>query len=96
MSTKGHFEWDEKKSTSNVRKHGVSFTEAMTVFYDPYSLFIHDPIHSDDEDRFILLGMSQGFKLLVVSHCHRYDGDVIRIISARKAVSVERKIYERR
>lgn len=88
MSANGHFEWDKQKSTTNVRKHGVSFIEAMTVFYDP--------VHSVDEDRFILLGMSQGLKLLVVSHCHRYNGDIIRIISARKAVSMERKMYERR
>lgn len=95
MSTKGHFEWDEKKSTSNVRKHGVSFTEAMTVFYDPYSDLYHDPDHSLDEDRFILLGMSQSMRILVVNHNYRSNQEIIRIISARKASRMESRNYGR-
>ncbi len=87
------FEWDEKKSDANEKKHGISFDEAKTVFTDQFARLIADPDHSDEEDRFILLGTSIHSKLLVVCHCIRMD-DSIRIISARKADRQEREIYE--
>ena len=87
------FEWDEKKNASNMKKHGVTFDEAKTVFTDQFARLISDPDHSDDEDRFILLGTSIHSRLLVVCHCIRMS-DSIRIISARKADKQERDIYE--
>ncbi len=87
------FEWDPDKNEKNIKKHKVSFEEAKTVFTDEYGRLIADPDHSDDEDRFILLGTSINSRLLVVCHCVR-EGDSIRIISARKADKQERKIYE--
>ena len=87
------FEWDEKKNASNKKKHGVSFEEAKSVFTDQFARLISDPDHSDDEDRFILLGTSIHSRLLVVCHCIRMN-DSIRIISARKADKQEREIYE--
>jgi uncharacterized DUF497 family protein len=87
------FEWDEKKSAANQNKHGVSFDEAKSVFTDQFARLISDPDHSDDEDRFILLGTSIHSRLLVVCHCIRKN-DSIRIISARKADKQEREIYE--
>lgn len=87
------FEWNPQKDASNQRKHGVSFHEAKTVFTDEYARLIADPDHSDEEDRFILLGTSIHSRLLVVCHCAR-SGETIRIISARKADKRERKIYE--
>lgn len=87
------FEWDPKKEAANVAKHGVSFSEAQTAFTDEFARLIPDPDHSDDEDRFILLGTSISSRLLVVRHCLR-SGDTIRIISARKAKKQERKVYE--
>ena len=89
------FEWDERKSIANQRKHGVSFTEAVTVFFDEHALFMADPEHSDLEDRFALLGLSGTLRALVVCHCYR-GGDVIRIISARKATRHERVVYNQR
>jgi len=86
------FEWDDAKAESNERKHGVTFTEAMTVFADPLSVTGYDPGHADDEDRFLTMGLSVGGRLLVASHTDR--GDVVRIISARKATRRERKDYE--
>ena len=86
------FEWDESKAKSNLAKHGVSFEEASTVFGDPLSLTIPDPVHSQVEDRSIVLGHSHQRKLLVVVHTER--GDNIRIISARRASRRERKSYE--
>ena len=86
------FEWDEKKANRNVNKHGVSFEEAATVFADPLSITIFDPLHSKEEDRFVTLGMSNKNRLLVVVHTDR--DDKIRIISARKATKKERKQYE--
>jgi hypothetical protein len=86
------FEWDEAKADSNQRKHGVSFTEAMTVFADPLSLTGYDPDHSDDEDRYITMGLSAAGRLLVVSHTDR--GEKVRIISAREAIRGEQKDYE--
>lgn len=78
-----HFEWDEEKAAANVRKHGVSFEEAKSAFYDERAKLIDDPDHSNDEDRFVLLGLSSALRLLVVCHCYRGDGGVIRIISAQ-------------
>lgn len=90
------FEWDESKDRANKRKHGVSFTEAQTVFFDEHALLIDDPDHSDDEDRFVLLGFSSRLRVLVVCHCYRTNGERIRIISARKADRSERKLYSQR
>ena len=88
------FAWDPKKDTANQRKHGVSFAEAQTVFYDESAKLIDDPDHSDAEDRFIMLGRSYRLHLLIVCHCYREGDDVIRIISARKANKQEQAIYE--
>ena len=90
------FEWDPRKSASNRRKHGVSFEEAATVFTDEHALLIDDPDHSEDEDRFILLGLSSSLRMLVVCHCYRESEEEIRIISARKATRNERDTYNRR
>ena len=87
------FIWDEKKARENLKKHKISFEEAQTVFSDPNARMIFDPEHSDDEERFILLGISSGLRLLVVCHCYRKDDLVIRIISARKANKNEQKQY---
>jgi uncharacterized DUF497 family protein len=90
------FEWNAAKAVSNLAKHKVSFEEARTTFYDENAILIHDPEHSQDEDRFLLLGMGVGAKVLVVCHCERHGGNVIRIISARKAAPAERTEYLRR
>ncbi|MCX6559035.1 MAG: BrnT family toxin [Candidatus Aminicenantes bacterium] len=87
------FIWDPKKETANRRKHGVSFEEARTVFLDENALLTHDPDHSTDEDRFVLLGMSLKPRILVVCHCYRAGEAIIRIISARKATRPEQKQY---
>ena len=87
------FEWDKEKNPSNQKKHGISFEEAQTVFVDENALLIHDPDHSGEEDRFILLGLSAKVRLLVVCHCYRKSDEVIRIISARKATRKEQKRY---
>ena len=79
------FEWDKKKDKTNAKKHGVSFDEACSVFYDEQAIQFYDPEHSDEEDRFILLGTSFKLKTLVVCHCFREDETKIRIISARKS-----------
>ena len=89
------FEWDDTKETQNRRKHGISFQEAMTVFTDEHALLIDDPDHSDDEDRFVLLGLSSALRTLVVCHFYRSHEGVIRIISARRANSPERSRYQR-
>lgn len=89
------FDWDPKKAEANLRKHGVSFDEARSVFFDEYALLIDDPDHSEDEDRFILLGLSLSLRILVVVHCYRAEGKAIRIISARKADAEERSFYPR-
>ena len=89
------FEWDENKNQINQRKHGISFQEAKTVFYDEEALVIDDPEHSEQEDRFIILGLSNQANLLVVCHCYRESDTVIRIISARKATKTESKYYEK-
>jgi uncharacterized DUF497 family protein len=86
------FEWDRDKEKQNIRKHKISFDEAVTVFYDPLSATFHDPDHSMTEDRFIIVGHSPQGRLLVVSHTAR--GNAIRIISARPATISERKRHE--
>lgn len=86
------FEWDKLKALANKRKHGVSFEEAQTVFYDDNAVLFDDPDHSQSEDRFIMLGMSHKLRVLVVSHCERH-GNVIRIISSRKAARHEAQYY---
>jgi uncharacterized DUF497 family protein len=88
-----NIEWDPQKAEANQEKHGVSFDEAATVFSDENGRLIPDPDHSDEEDRFILLGMSWSLRILVVCHCYREASNVIRIISARKASSSERAQY---
>jgi uncharacterized DUF497 family protein len=87
------FEWDDRKAATNLKKHGVSFEEAKTVFFDERAKLIDDPDHSEDEERFVLLGISSALRLLLVCHCYRSKGNVIRIISARKAISKESKSY---
>ncbi len=87
------FEWDENKNRINQRKHKISFEEAKTVFYDDEALVIDDPEHSQEEERFIILGLSQKTNLLVVCHCYRESDAVIRLISARKATKSETKQY---
>jgi uncharacterized DUF497 family protein len=88
------FEWDEAKSASNIVKHGVSFQEAKSAFHDENALQFYDESNSIlDEDRFLLLGISNSSKLLLICHCERKDGKVIRIISARKATKSESKLY---
>ena len=90
------FDWDSRKNRDNKRRHGVSFEEADTVFLDEHALLISDPDHSDEEDRFVLLGLSAGLRILVVCHCYRESDEVIRIISARKATRSEEKQYRER
>jgi uncharacterized DUF497 family protein len=87
------FEWDARKASLNRRKHGVSFEDAQTVFSDERARLIDDPDHSAEEERFLLLGLSSSMRLLVVAHCYRAGGDVIRIISARKATREEQAYY---
>jgi uncharacterized protein len=87
------FEWDARKAAANSRKHGVTFEEAQTVFADERAKLIDDPDHSQDEERFVILGLSSQLRMLLVCHCYRSDGDVIRIISARRATSWESRSY---
>lgn len=89
------FEWDNKKEKTNKRKHGISFDDARTAFYDENAIQYFDPDHSDEEDRFILLGISFKLKVLVVCHCFRENDSIIRIISARKADKDEEYEYWR-
>ena len=88
-----YFQWDSVKNVSNQKKHGISFEEAKTVFSDEFARLIADPEHSEEEERFILLGESIESNLLIVCHCIR-DEESVRIISARKADKKERKTYE--
>ena len=90
------FDWDARKNAANKRKHGVSFEEARTVFYDDRALLIADPDEKDDDDRFVLLGISAALRMLVVCHCYREKESLIRMISARKANRKEREDYEKR
>jgi len=87
------FEWDVNKDESNARKHGVSFDDARTVFYDEYAIQFYDPEHSESEDRFILLGTSFKLKTLVVCHCFQEEDTIVRIISARRADKDEQQVY---
>ncbi len=87
------FDWDLAKAAANLRKHQISFEEAKTVFFDDFAMQFFDDEHSQNEDRFIMLGMSSVARLLVVCHCEREQGEVIRIISARKATRNESTFY---
>ena len=87
------FEWDNNKNETNIKKHGISFEEATSVFYDEEALIITDDEHSDEEERFVLIGFSFKANLLVVCHCYRESDSIIRIISARKADNAERNEY---
>ena len=89
------FEWDENKNHINQHKHNISFEEAKTVFYDDEALVIEDPDHSEAEERFIILGLSNKANLLIVCHCYRASDTVIRIISARRATKTESKFYRK-
>ena len=88
------FEWDPRKARANLSKHGVSFKEASTAFYDDFGLLLDDPDATVQEDRFILLGLSSGVRLLVVVHCFREPDETIRIISARRADQYETELYQ--
>ena len=88
------FEWDVAKSESNSKKHGVSFEEAQSVFYDEFAVQFFDEQNSNVEDRFLMLGFSDEARLLIVCHCERNQGNNIRIISARKASKIESKYYQ--
>ena len=87
------FEWDEVKNTLNKRKHGISFEEAKTVFYDCNAILFDDPDHSEEEERFLILGITAKEHLCIVSHCYRGCDNIIRIISARKATLREQEVY---
>lgn len=90
------FEWDGAKASGNLSKHGISFDEATTVFYDEFAVQFYDDTHSElEEDRFLILGLSSQSKMLMVCHCEREAGNVVRIISARPATRNERKYYPR-
>lgn len=88
------FDWDSEKNISNFKKHGVWFEEAQTVWSDERSVEFFDPEHSTEEDRFMRIGHSTSHKLLLVVFCEKESGAIVRIISARKATSTERKQYE--
>ena len=88
------FEWDRAKAAANAKKHKVTFEAAKTVFYDDFAVQFFDDDNSSTEDRFLLLGMSSDARLLLVCHCEREEGEVIRIISARKATQQEAKFYQ--
>ena len=90
-----NFEWDEAKNQINQAKHGVSFEEAKTVFYDEQALLEYDELHSESEDRFRIIGCSDRGNVLLVVHCLRENETIIRIISSRKATATERAGYER-
>ncbi|MDO4398849.1 MAG: BrnT family toxin [Candidatus Saccharibacteria bacterium] len=88
------FEWDETKNRQNIKKHGISFHEATSVFYDGNAILFDDPDHSIKEDRFLIIGISEKLHICIVSHCYREDNNVIRIISARKATKREVDAYD--
>lgn len=88
------FEWDENKNEINQRKHGISFDEVTSVFRDAFAIVFDDPDHSENEERFLIIGTSDKRGICLVSHCYRGQDQVIRIISARKATKTERNIYE--
>jgi len=87
------FSWDNRKNKTNQKKHGISFEEAQTVFFDENAIEFFDPDHSESEDRFIMLGLSYRLRILVVCYCLRESDSEIRIISARKATKKEQKVY---
>lgn len=87
-------EWNPQKAAANLKKHQISFEEARSVFFDEFAVQFFDDARSLDEERFLLLGMSSGAKLLIVCHCERNEGEVIRIISARKATKRESEFYQ--
>ncbi len=89
------FEWDTAKAVTNIKKHGVSFEEAKSVFFDDFAVQFFDQDNSDTEDRFLMLGMSNETNLLLICHCERDDGNTIRVISARKATKNESENYQR-
>jgi uncharacterized DUF497 family protein len=89
-----HFVWDDTKNDANRKKHGIGFEEAQTVFFDESAMEFFDGEHSGDEDRFLLLGQSFSLRTLMVCHCFREEGEIIRIISARKATAKERSTYQ--
>jgi len=89
-----NFTWDPKKANHNLKKHKVSFEEAVTVFYDPLAQTAHDPDHSDDEERFIIIGHGHKDNLLFIIHIYKEDTETIRIISARKATKREQNDFE--
>ena len=88
------FEWDSAKAASNRKKHGVSFEQAQSVFYDEFAVQFFDGESSEMEDRFLMLGLSSDAQLLMVCHCERHEGNVIRIISARRATKNESQFYQ--
>lgn len=88
-----NFEWDASKASANLKKHRVSFEEAKSIFYDEWGVQFFDDAHSNEEDRFLMLGMSSNTHLLIVCHCERDDGETIRIISARMATKRESAFY---
>ena len=87
------FEWNDLKNRINSKKHGISFEEASSVFYDENAILFDDPRHSKTEERFLIIGISRKAHVCIVSHCYRKDDDVIRIISARRATKQEIKAY---
>ena len=87
------FTWDDNKCASNIRKHKISFEEARDVFYDPYAMYMTDDDHSDEEERLLVLGLSNKLRVLMVCYCYRDSNSIIRIISARKATKREQNIY---
>ena len=94
MGKRINFIWDEIKAESNLLKHGISFEEAKTAFYDPSARILYDPDHSKPEDRILLLGKSNSLRMIIVCHLYREHGKTIRLISARKATKTERKQYQ--
>ena len=88
------FEWDPPKAAANLKKHRISFEDAQSVFYDEFAVQFFDDLHSSEEERFLMLGMSSAARLLIVCHCEREGGAVIRIISARKATRRESAFYQ--
>ena len=88
-----YFSWNKEKNLTNIRKHGIPFKEAATVFLDPNATLIGDDAHSNDEERYIVIGMSKKLNMLMVCHCYRNDGEMIRLISARTATKEEQKLY---
>jgi hypothetical protein len=90
-----NFNWNKEKNLANIRKHGIPFKEAATVFLDTNATLILDEEHTNDEDRYIIIGMSKKLKMLMVCHCYRDEdnGEVIRLISARTATKQEQELY---